>query len=35
MDASGPVSLSCVPDSHFSEFRLVEADIGFYAVRLG
>ena len=29
MDASGPIPSSCAPDMRFSEFRLVEAEIGF------
>ena len=33
MDASGPISLSCVRDIHFSELRFVEADMVFLLVR--
>ena len=31
VDASGPFPSSCVPDIRFLEFRLVEADVGFFA----
>ena len=31
MDASDPIPSSCAPDIRFSEFRFVEADIGFFA----